>query len=100
MSRSDEFGKALTNAGLAPIRFGRDLILDPVETTGNVVSGIGKMFANVAAGVSGRGGGRNSALGSITGETAAERELAFRLGVDPYTDLPRCVRAWPMSATP
>jgi len=86
MSKSREFMNALANAGMAPIRFGRDLVLDPVETTGNVVSGIGKMFSNVAAGVSGKGGGRDSAMGSITGQTAAERELAFRLGVDPYTD--------------
>jgi hypothetical protein len=86
MSRSDEFGKALARAGMAPIKFGRDLILDPVETTGNVVSGIGKMFSNIGAGVSGKGGGRDSALGGITGHNAAVRELAFRLGVDPYTD--------------
>lgn len=86
MSKSDEFGKALAAAGLAPIHFGRDLILDPVETTGNVVSGIGKMFRNISAGVSGKGGGRDSALASVTGHTAAVRELAFRLGVDPYTD--------------
>jgi hypothetical protein len=86
MSKTDEFARALARAGMAPIKFGRDLILDPVETTGNVVSGIGKMFSNIGAGVSGKGGGRDSALGGVTGHNAAVRELAFRLGVDPYTD--------------
>lgn len=86
MSQSDEFLKAVANAGIAPIRFVGNLVVDPIETTGSVITGIGKMFANVEAGVSGKGGGRDDTLSSLTGQTAAERELAFRLGVDPYTD--------------
>jgi len=86
MSRSKAFGDAVVNAGLAPIRFGRDLIVDPVETTGNVVSGIGKMFHSVVSSVSGNSPRRESMLASVIGITAAERELAFRLGVDPYSD--------------
>ncbi len=86
MSRTKAFGDALTKAGLAPIRFGRDLILDPVETTGNLVSGVGKMFDNVYSSVSHRDESRDSLFNSATGITAAERELAIQLKVDPYTD--------------
>ena len=86
MSKTEAFGKALANAGMAPIRFGRDLIVDPVETTGNVVTGIGKMFHAVTASVSGEGVHRDSWVESAAGVTAAERELAFQLHVDPYTD--------------
>lgn len=86
MSKTNEFGKALAAAGMAPIRFGRDLIVDPVETTGNVVTGIGKMFHAVTSSVDGSGAHRDSWLASASGITAAERELAFRLHVDPYSD--------------
>lgn len=86
MSRSEAFGKALVKAGLAPIRFGRDLILDPVETVGNLFSGIGKMFDTVVAAGKNPGGGRDPLLDSITGVTKVERELAAELKVDPYSD--------------
>jgi len=86
MSRSKAFGDAVVKAGLAPIRFGRDLILDPVETVGNLFSGVGKVFGAVTAGVTNPNGGRDPLLDSITGVTKVERELAFQLKVDPYSD--------------
>ena len=86
MSEANVFVTAVANAGLAPIRFGRDLILDPIETTGNLVSGIGDMFESVATGVSGTGTGRDSMFESAVGITKAMRDLARELKVDPYTD--------------
>ncbi len=86
MSRTKAFGDALAKAGMAPIRFGRDLILDPVETTGNLVSGVGKMFNNIASNVSHRSASRDPLLESVSGITKAERDLAIDLNVDPYTD--------------
>ena len=86
MSRTKAFGDALAKAGMAPIKFGRDLILDPVETTGNFVTGVGKMFNNIYTGVKNRGKGRDPLLESVIGITKAERDLAAELNVDPYTD--------------
>ncbi len=86
MSRSEAFGKAVVKAGLAPIRFGRDLVLDPFETVGNLLSGVGKMFDTVVAGAKNPGGGRDGLIASITGVTKVERELAQELKVDPYSD--------------
>ncbi len=86
MSRTKAFGDALAHAGMAPIRFGRDLILDPVETTGNFVSGVGKMFNSVVSGVKNRGKGRDPFFDNVLGVTKAERDLAAGLKVDPYTD--------------
>ena len=86
MSRSEAFGKALVKAGLAPIRFGRDLVLDPFETVGNLFSGVGKMFGTVTASARNPGGGRDGLIDSITGVTKVERELAAGLKVDPYSD--------------
>lgn len=86
MSRTKVFGDAMVNAGLAPIRFGRDLVLDPVETVGNLVSGVGTIFDKVVSNVQNPGGSRDPFFDSVTGITKAERDLAFALNVDPYTD--------------
>lgn len=86
MSRTKTFGDAMVNAGLAPIRFGRDLVLDPIETVGNFVSGIGKMFDSVVSSVQSPGAGRDPFFESVTGITKAERDLALELKVDPYSD--------------
>lgn len=86
MSRTKAFAGATVRAGLAPIRFGRDLILDPFETVGTLVSGVGKTLDTVAAGVANPGAGRDPFFDSVTGITKVERELALKLGVDPYSD--------------
>jgi len=86
MSRTKAFSDAMLAAGLAPIRFGRDLILDPFETVGNFVSGIAKMFDTVAASVGNSDRSRDPFFDSVTGITKAERDLARDLSVDPYSD--------------
>jgi hypothetical protein len=86
MSTTDTFAEALGRAGLAPIRFGRDLILDPVETTGNLFSGIANMFDRAVSEVENVGASRDDFVESIAGVKKAMRELADELKVDPYTD--------------
>ena len=86
MSRSKAFARATVRAGLAPVRFGRDLILDPFETVGNLFSGVGKTLDTVAASAAHPGAGRDPFFDSVTGITKVERELALKLGVDPYSD--------------
>ena len=86
MSESGAFVDALGDAGLAPVKFGRDLILDPVETTGNLVSGIANMFDKTVSEVEHSDASRDGFVESVTGVKKAMRELAFELKVDPYTD--------------
>ena len=86
MSETEVFADAVGAAGLAPIRFGRDLVLDPVETTGNLISGIGNMFDRAVDEVEHAGASRDSFVESIVGIKKAMRELAFELKVDPYSD--------------
>lgn len=86
MSTTKTFTQALGNAGLAPIRFGRDLILDPVETTGNLFSGISNMFERAVDEVEQSSASRDELIDSVAGVSKATRELAFELKVDPYTD--------------
>jgi len=86
MSKGKVFVEAVAQAGLAPIRFGRDLILDPVETTGNLISGIGNMFDRAVTEVEHSGSSRDSFVESVVGIKKAMRGLAYELKVDPYTD--------------
>jgi hypothetical protein len=86
MSTTETFAEALGTAGLAPIRFGRDLILDPVETTGNLFSGIANMFDRAVSEVEQSDASRDHLVESVAGVSKAARELAFELKVDPYTD--------------
>ncbi len=86
MSQTRAFLDALGTAGLAPVKFGRDLILDPVETTGNLVSGIASMFNQTVSEIEHSDASRDGFVESVTGVKKAMRELAFELKVDPYTD--------------
>lgn len=86
MSETEVFADAVARAGLAPIQFGRDLVLDPVETTGNLISGIGNMFDRAVDEVENAGASRDNFVESIVGIKKAMRELAFELKVDPYSD--------------
>jgi len=86
ISVSEAFTDALGRAAMAPIHFGRDLVTAPVETTRNFFTGIGDMFRGVADSVTNDGPSRDSLFNRLVGITAAQRELAYELQVDPYTD--------------
>jgi hypothetical protein len=86
MSRTKAFTGATVRAGLAPIRFGHDLIVSPFATVGHFVSGVGKTLNTVAASAKNPGGGRDPFFDSVTGITKVERDLALKLRVDPYSD--------------
>ena len=88
MSKTQVFVDAAKNAGLAPLRFGRDLVTAPIETTGRFVSGVANMFDKVGSEIDNHSASRDSLVESVTGIQKAKRELAFSLGVDPYSEFP------------
>ena len=88
MSQTDEFGKALGQAALSPLKFGADLITKPADTVERSLSGIGNMFDRVGAGLSNTRADRDSVMDSLLGVSDTQRQLAVALDVDPYTDFP------------
>jgi hypothetical protein len=88
MSQSDEFAKAFGNAALAPLKFGANLITNPVGTINNSLSGVANMFDRAGASLVNSGSDRDSLPESLLGVSDKQRELAVDLGVDPYTDFP------------
>jgi len=88
MSESKGFVDAAKDAGLAPLRFGRDLVTSPIETTDRLVSGVAHMFDKTVDEIENHSASRDSFVSSVVGIQKAKRELAFSLGVDPYSDFP------------
>jgi hypothetical protein len=85
ITHSDAFNRALGEAGLAPIKFAGQLIVNPVEAIGNTLAGIGNTIGQVGSGIHNAGKSQDQPFGGF-GADQKRRELAARLGVDPYTD--------------
>lgn len=85
ITTSDSFNKALVEAGVAPIKFAGNLIINPLQTIGNTLGGIGNAMGQVGSGMANAGKSHDSTFGGL-GADQKRRELAARLGVDPYTD--------------
>lgn len=88
LSASDQFGKALVNAGLSPVKYAGKLITNPIGTIQNTFSGVGSFLGSVGSGIANAGKTQDDAIGSLIGVTRERRQLATKVGVDPYTDLP------------
>jgi hypothetical protein len=108
VSRSDAFAKSLGQAAVAPIKAAGDLITNPVDTVGNIFSGIGSMVnragrtvgnagqnasdgpAPAARGIGNQGPTDQGTAqpGSISdpfGYNAQRRDWARKVKIDPYT---------------
>ena len=87
VSNSESFGKALAEAGLSPLKFAGGLIINPVGTVQNTMSGVGNFFGRLNADMNNMGKTPDDALSGLLGVTDQRRVLAATYGVDPYTDL-------------
>jgi hypothetical protein len=85
LTESNEFNKALGEAGLAPVKFAGELLVNPVEALGNTFAGIGNQIGQIGSGIHNAGKSQDQAFGGF-GADQKRRELAAKLGVDPYTD--------------
>ncbi|HWV40273.1 MAG TPA: hypothetical protein VN004_01435 [Pseudorhodoplanes sp.] len=85
LTESNEFNSALAQAGLAPVKFAGELLVNPVEALGNTFAGIGNQIGQIGSGINNAGKSQDQAFGGF-GADQKRRELAAKLGVDPYTD--------------
>jgi hypothetical protein len=83
---SQQFADALANAGLRPVEFAGKLVTEPVDTLKDTVSGVGQLFGGIASGIRNRGKTQENAVASITGAAKQRRIIAYKYGIDPYTD--------------
>ena len=82
---TDIYVKALTRAGIAPLKTAEGAILDPVGTVTGVASGIGRFFHNTSSSLTGSSPYKDNIANSLLGQASYKREFAVQFGVDPYT---------------
>jgi hypothetical protein len=85
LTESNEFNNALGQAGLAPVKFAGELIVNPVQALNNTLAGLGNQIGQIGSGISNAGKSQDQAFGGF-GADQKRRELAAKLGVDPYSD--------------
>lgn len=88
VSNSESFTRALAEAGISPLKFTGQLIINPVGTIQNTFAGVGAFFNRINSEMNNVGKTRDDALSGLLGVTDQRRALAAAYGVDPYTDLP------------
>lgn len=90
MSATEEFGDAVKRAAASPLVAAQELVTNPVGTITGVPKGIWKFMNRAGQSIKEIGEGRKSDPGnsveSMIGFSRTKRELALKLGVDPYSD--------------
>jgi hypothetical protein len=88
MSKTEEFGKAMSKAAKQKAESVAGLVKDPIGTIKRVPQGASRFFGRIGDGIksatSGSGDGGNT-MQSITGVEKAKASLAAKLGVSPYS---------------
>lgn len=91
MSQTQEFTQGAAQGAEAPVNVAQDLVTNPVATISSVPKGIwgflnqaGEAVKQAAEGDEGNATGGN-VVGNITGFSKVKRDLAIKLGVDPYS---------------
>lgn len=83
---TDAFKKALQAAAMSPVKFGENLVTDPVDTVSAIPKGVGQMFSNAYASVTTKKQtGEDSSAEALAGLSKYKREYAYNLGVDVYS---------------
>jgi hypothetical protein len=87
VSGSESFTRGLAEAGLSPLTFTGQLIINPVGTMQNTFAGLGGFFNRIGSEMTNAGKTRDDAVSGLLGVTDQRRQIATTYGVDPYTDL-------------
>ncbi len=88
VSTSESFGRALAEAGISPLKFTAQLIVNPIGTVQNTLNGVGAFFGRIGSGMNNAAISRDDPVSDLIGVTDQRRQIAAAYGVDPYTDLP------------
>jgi hypothetical protein len=90
LSKTDEFAQAAAQAAATPLNVAQDLVTDPVDTISSVPRGIwgflNRAGETVKRATEGEGAGLGSgqALSNVSGFSRTKRDMALKMGVDPY----------------
>ena len=86
MSKTDEFAKAMANAGKQKVESVVGLVTNPLGTIQNIPLGASRFFGRIGESLKGgRTQGEGNALQNALGASKAKVALAVKLGVSPYS---------------
>jgi len=86
MSKTEEFGKALSKAAKGKVESVAGIVKDPIGTVKRVPQGASRFFGRIGEGLKGGGSKTESnAVQGLTGVDKAKVALAAKLGVSPYS---------------
>ena len=86
MSKTDEFARAMANAGKQKIDGVVGIVTNPLGTIQNIPLGASRFFGRIGEGLKGgRTEGEGNAVQSMIGISKAKVALAVKLGVSPYS---------------
>ena len=88
ISQSKAFADGFKKAVGKPFKFVGSLLTRPGKTVAQTVSGVGQLFGRIGSGIAQPGSDPDGMIKSLTGASSNKREMAFKLGVDPYSDFP------------
>ena len=86
MDRKEVFGDALVSGVTAPVKGAVEMVKSPVETSKNIVKGVGSFFSNVGNSIFSDDPDQDNVVKVALGYDGAKRKFAFEFGIDPYTD--------------
>ena len=85
VSASGQMLKSAGRTATKPLKTGKDLVTKPGATVKRTFRGVGRFFGRVGAGLDATDPQREGTIASITGASETKRQLAYKFGVDPYT---------------
>lgn len=86
MSKTEEFGKAMSKAAKGKVESVAGIVRDPIGTVKRVPQGASRFFGRIGEGLKGGGSKtEGNAVQGLTGVDKAKVALAAKLGVSPYS---------------
>ncbi|WP_417692299.1 hypothetical protein [Roseibium sp.] len=100
---TESFMAGVKQAAGKPVDFVQNTVANPIGTAKDTAAGVGKVLSRISDGVEKAVTGEITSAGdlarTLTGQAEARRELAFKLGVDPYTTYAPLAEALDNAAT-
>lgn len=88
LSRTEEFGKHLTDGAERIVSGATALVTNPVDTVSGALTGVGRLLDNANESIFGVGSGDEDQLKALIGFNQKKREYAQAFGVDVYSRNP------------
>ena len=85
MKKTDVYKDALKSSAKGPVEFGKSLVNEPVGTVTDTAKGLGGFLADLGHSIVSDDPSQENVAKTALGHATARRNLAYQLGVNPYT---------------